>query len=54
VYEPIELQGLAHPGLLDSQWKWMAKEDVDLEPILRASEKFLRVWEYFLERKGEF
>lgn len=54
VYEPIELQGLAHPGLLESQWKWMAKEDVDLEPILRASEKFLRVWEYFISHKGEF
>ncbi len=53
VYEPIETQGLAHPGLLDSQWKWMAKEDVDLEPILRASEKFLRVWEYFLKAKAK-
>ncbi len=52
VYEAIELQGLAHPGLLDSQWKWMAKEDVDLEPILRASEKFLRVWEYFIAHKS--
>ncbi|MEP6795607.1 MAG: hypothetical protein ABJB16_14860 [Saprospiraceae bacterium] len=29
VYEPIELQGLAHPGLLDSQWKWMTKQGVD-------------------------
>lgn len=46
LYEPIELQGLAHPGLLQSQWKWMAEEGVDLEPILMASEKFLRVWEY--------
>jgi microsomal dipeptidase-like Zn-dependent dipeptidase len=54
VYEPIEMQGLAHPGLLESQWKWMAKEEVDLEPILRASEKFLRVWEYFMEHKGKF
>ncbi|HEY3387616.1 MAG TPA: membrane dipeptidase [Saprospiraceae bacterium] len=53
-YDAIELQGLAHPGLLESQWKWMAKEDVDLEPVLRASEKFLRVWEYVIERKGEF
>jgi hypothetical protein len=23
----------------------MEKEDVDLEPVRRASEKFLRVWE---------
>lgn len=52
-YEPIELQGLAHPGMLESQWNWMKKEDVDLEPILYASEKFLRVWEYFLENKGK-
>jgi len=54
VYEPIELKGLAHPGMLESQWKWMAKEAVDLDPILRASEKFLRVWEYVVEHKGEF
>lgn len=54
VYEAIELQGLAHPGLLESQWKWMAKEGVDLEPILNASEKFLRVWEYFIEHRGGF
>ena len=51
VYESIELQGLAHPGLLESQWNWMEKEDVDLEPVRRASEKFLRVWEYVLENK---
>ena len=54
VYEPIELQGLAHPGLLESQWRWMKKEGVDLEPILRASEKFLRVWEYVIEHKEKF
>jgi microsomal dipeptidase-like Zn-dependent dipeptidase len=50
VYEPIETQGLAHPGLLESQWKWMEKEGVDLEPVKRASEKFLRVWEKVLNR----
>lgn len=54
VYEAIELQGLAHPDLLESQWKWMAKEGVDLEPILMASEKFLRVWEYVIEHKSYF
>lgn len=53
-YEQIEIQGLAHPGLLESQWKYMVKQDVDLDPILRASEKFLRVWEYFIGHKGEF
>jgi len=51
VYEQIELQGLVHPGLLESQWRWMAKENVDLEPILRASEKFLRVWQYVNENR---
>ncbi len=51
-YEAIELQGLAHPGLLDSQWKWMLKEGVDLEPIKYASEKFLRVWEKVLKNKN--
>ena len=43
MHEAIELQGLAYPGLLESRWKWMAIEDVDLETMLRASEKFLRV-----------
>lgn len=51
-YEAIEVQGLAHPGLLDSQWKWMAKQGVDLAPIKRASEKFLRMWEKL--RKKDF
>ena len=54
VYEAIETQGLAHPGLLESQWNWMTKENVDLDPILNASEKFLRVWEYVIEHKGKF
>jgi microsomal dipeptidase-like Zn-dependent dipeptidase len=54
VYEPIETQGLAHPGLLASLWKWMEKENVDLDPILNASEKFLRVWEYVIAHKGNF
>lgn len=51
VYEPIETQGLAHPGLLESQWRWMEKEGVDLEPIRNASEKFLRVWERLLNNE---
>lgn len=53
-YEPIELQGLAHPGLLASQWRWMEHQEVDLAPVKRASEKFLRVWEYMLDHKGKF
>jgi hypothetical protein len=32
----------------------MEKHDVDLDSILNASEKFLRVWEYVLAHKGKF
>lgn len=49
--EAIETEGLAHPGLLESHWALLRKEQVDLEPILRASEKFLQMWEYFLNHK---
>lgn len=53
-YEPIELDGMPHPGYLESQWRLLEKEGVDLEPIKRNSEKFLQVWEYFLDGKGSF
>lgn len=53
-YEDIELLGLAHPGLLESHWRLLEKEGVDLEPVKRSSEKFLQMWEYFLENKGKF
>lgn len=53
-YEAIELLGLAHPGLLESQWILLEKENVDLMPVKMASEKFLQMWEYFLENKGSF
>lgn len=53
-YEEIELQGLAHPGLLDSHWKLLKKEGVDLAPIKRSSEKFLQMWSHFLAQKGNF
>ncbi|MCF8464798.1 MAG: dipeptidase [Flavobacteriales bacterium] len=53
-YEAIELQGLAHPGLLESHWRLLEKEGVDLEPIKRSSEKFLQMWEYVLENKAKF
>ena len=53
-YEPIEIQGLAHPGLLPSQWDYLEREGVDLSPIRRSSEKFLRMWEYMLKNKGSF
>lgn len=48
--EAIELEGMAHPGMLDSHWKYLDKEGVDLEPLLRASEKFLQMWEVVLKR----
>jgi len=53
-YESIEIQGLAHPGLLESHWRLLEKEGVDLEPIKRSSEKFIQMWEYVLEKKGTF
>lgn len=52
-YEAIELEGMPHPGLLNSHWHLLEKEGVDLEPVLRASEKFLQMWEGFLERRRE-
>ncbi|MGE0638605.1 MAG: membrane dipeptidase [Bacteroidia bacterium] len=53
-YEDIEVEGLAHPGLMDSHWKLMVKEGVDIEPVKRASEKFLQMWQQFLDRRGTF
>ncbi|MEM7039681.1 MAG: membrane dipeptidase, partial [Bacteroidota bacterium] len=32
-YEAIELYGMQHPGHLMSQWNWMEKNGVDLEPV---------------------
>ncbi len=54
ITEPIEWQGLAHPGLLESQWNVMQSEGVDLAPIKRSAEKFLLLWQYFLDNKGKF
>ncbi len=53
-YEAIELIGLAHPGLMESHWQLLEKEGVDLMPIQRASERFLQIWAFFLEKKGTF
>lgn len=50
-YEAVELEGMPHPGLLESHWRLLEKEGVDLEPVRRASEKFLQMWEYFQEHK---
>lgn len=50
-YEDIELEGLAHPGLLASQWRWLRQQGVDLNPLLRSSERFVQLWEYFINHK---
>lgn len=50
-YEPIELEGLTHPGLLASQWRLLEKEGVDLIPIQRSSERFIQLWTYFRKHK---
>ncbi|MFT4524960.1 MAG: microsomal dipeptidase-like Zn-dependent dipeptidase [Bacteroidia bacterium] len=54
VYNPVDIQGLAHAGLIQDNWDLMESEGVDLDPIRRSSEKFLRMWEYFLDNKGRF
>jgi microsomal dipeptidase-like Zn-dependent dipeptidase len=54
ITEPIETKGLAHPGLLGSQWNVMEQEGVDLAPIKRSAEKFLQLWQFFIDNKGKF
>lgn len=53
-YEDIDIRGLAHPGLLASHWRVLEREGVDLAPLKRSAEKFTRLWEEFLERRGTF
>lgn len=50
-YEAIELEGLANPSLLASQWRLLEKEGVDLIPIQRSSERFVQLWAYFRNHK---
>jgi len=47
-YEPADTIGLAHPGLLESFWRTLEKDGVDLTPLRRASERFLQMWGYTL------
>ena len=49
-YEAIELDGMPHPGYLESQWNYLEKQEVDLLPIQRNAERFIQLWEYFLTR----
>lgn len=51
VYEKIEIDGMPHPGYLESQWDYLEKEGVDLMPLKRNSERFVQLWELFLENK---
>lgn len=51
-YERIETEGMSHPGLIDSHWKYLEREGVDLLPIKRNSERFVQLWEDF--RSGKF
>lgn len=53
-YEAIELEGLAHPGLLASQWQLLRKEQVDLLPIQNAAERFVQLWELFEAKRGDW
>ncbi len=50
-YPPIDSQGLAHPGLLASQWQVLEEKGVDLAPIKRSAERFVQLWEYFQTNK---
>ncbi len=46
----IDTRGLAHPGLLPEHWQRVAELEVDFEPMLRSSERFLQLW---AEARGE-
>lgn len=41
---PIDTRGLAHPGLLPQHWQRVAEQGVDLQPMQRSAEQFLRLW----------
>ncbi len=53
-YADLEIKGLAHPGLMPDYWETLRSEGVDLAPIERASERFLQIWQHFLDQKGAF
>lgn len=54
VYNPVDLQGVAHAGLMQDMWNLMESEGWELDPVRRSSEKFLQMWQYFLDNKGRF
>ncbi|PHN06414.1 membrane dipeptidase [Flavilitoribacter nigricans] len=51
--QQLEVQGLVHPGLLGEHWEVLRAEEVDLEPIRRASEKFLQLWQHFMDHRQQ-
>lgn len=53
-YNPIETLGMQHPGMLVHHWQWLEDHGTDLAPIKRSSERFLQIWESFLERRGRY
>jgi hypothetical protein len=54
IYNPVDIQGLAHAGLIQDNWDLMRSEGVGRNPVRRSSEKFLRMWQYFIDTKGRF
>lgn len=50
----IELEGMPHPGYLESHWQFLEKEGVDLMPVKRNAEHFLSLWERFIAEKERF
>ncbi len=54
-YYEIERIGMPHAGLMSSQWAYMEeKKGIDIAPIRRSSEKFMQIWQFFLDQKGKF
>ena len=41
----VDRVGLAHPGLLPQYFQRLRESGLDLEPLDRASERFLQIWE---------
>jgi microsomal dipeptidase-like Zn-dependent dipeptidase len=54
IYSELEIKGLAHPGLMPAYWETLKSEGVDLAPIERSSERFLQLWQHFLDQKDTF
>ncbi|MCH2042823.1 MAG: membrane dipeptidase [Saprospiraceae bacterium] len=53
-YDLVEIAGMPNPSYMEDHWDWLRKKGVDLEPILRSSERFLQLWQQFLDDRGKF